>query len=144
MFDLILHFFVFEHIVDPSNFIKKLLGLLKLGEQIIFEVPSADDPLHSLFDIPEFERFYWSRAHPYYYTETSLNYVLTKLECGFRIEKHQRYDISNHFTWALDRKSGGQGKYANAFGDEFHKLYSEALLKGGYCDTLIVEIKRGA
>src|SRR5256885_6140442 len=43
-----------------------LFRSLKPGGKIVFEVPNVADPLCSVYDIPAFERFYWSIAHPWY------------------------------------------------------------------------------
>ena len=106
-FDLIIHFFVLEHIADPLTFLKKLLSLLKKNGKIVFEVPNVDDPLHSIYRIKEFEKFYWSIAHPWYFSSHSLKFLLDKLDCKFEIEFDQRYDLSNHLTWLLEGKPGG-------------------------------------
>ena len=68
-FDVITHFFVFEHIRNPFNFLKESHELLKKGGVIIGEVPCAHDVLTSLYNIDAFEKFYWSIAHHYYYTK---------------------------------------------------------------------------
>ena len=57
-FDIILHFFVLEHIADPKAFLETQLTLLKPGGKIVFEIPNAADPLYSIYDVPAFERFY--------------------------------------------------------------------------------------
>jgi 2-polyprenyl-3-methyl-5-hydroxy-6-metoxy-1,4-benzoquinol methylase len=75
-FDVIMHFFVLEHISDPLNFLKLQIELLKPGGKIIFEIPNAADVIYSVYDIPAFERFYWSIAHPWYFSEKSLTYLL--------------------------------------------------------------------
>ena len=114
-FDLIIHFFVLEHIADPLTFLKKLLSLLKKNGKIVFEVPNVDDPLHSIYRIKEFEKFYWSIAHPWYFSSHSLKFLLDKLDCKFEIEFDQRYDLSNHLTWLLEGKPGGMNKYSHLF-----------------------------
>ena len=76
-FDLIMHFFVLEHIYEPVSFLKNQLELLNKNGQIIFEIPNAADPLHTIYNIPEFEKFYWSIAHPWYFTQKSLDYLLS-------------------------------------------------------------------
>jgi SAM-dependent methyltransferase len=109
-FDLIVHFFVFEHIREPFSFLKETYELLSEGGVIIAEIPSATDPLTSLYKIPAFEEFYWSIAHHYYYTPDSLRYILDKLGYKYELIPEQRYDLSNHITWLQDGKPGGQGK----------------------------------
>lgn len=136
-FDLILHFFVLEHIADPVMFFQAQLELLNPGGKIIFEIPNVADPLYTVFDIPAFERFYWSVAHPWYFSENSLRYLLDKIEMPYQINGDQRYDLSNHLIWARDGKPGGMGRFGEVFGQEVDSAYKQALIKSGNCDTLI-------
>ena len=39
-FDIIMHFFVLEHIADPLSFLKTLLSKLNKNGKIIFEIPN--------------------------------------------------------------------------------------------------------
>lgn len=136
-FDLILHFFVLEHIANPLMFLKEQLKLLKPGGKIIFEVPNAADPIYTIYDIPAFERFYWSIAHPWYFSEQSLNHLLGQLGCSYEILRDQRYDLSNHMVWARDGRPGGLGRFSEALGLEFDRSYKQALIQSGKCDTLV-------
>lgn len=141
-FDMIIHFFVLEHIQDPLLFLKRQLELLKPNGKIIFEVPNVNDPLYTVYDIPEFERFYWSLAHPWYFSERALNYVLSKLNCQFEIILDQRYDLSNHMIWARDGLPGGMGKFTDILGFEIEKNYKDNLIRIGKCDTLIAVVHK--
>ena len=136
-FDLIIHFFVLEHIADPILFLQMQLESLNPGGKIIFEIPNVADPLYTVFDIPAFERFYWSVAHPWYFSENSLNYLLDKLGKPYQIVRDQRYDLSNHLIWARDGAPGGMGRFSEVFGQEMDVAYKQALIKSGNCDTLI-------
>ncbi len=136
-FDIILHFFVLEHIAEPLAFLRDQLKLLKPSGKIIFEIPNAADPLYSIYDILAFERFYWSVAHPWYFSESSLTYLLARLGCAYEILRDQRYDLSNHIVWASDGRPGGMGRFSEAFGPELDRSYKQALIKSGKCDTLV-------
>ena len=136
-FDIITHFFVLEHIAEPVEFLKKQLSLLNKGGKIIFEIPNVADALYTVYDIPAFERFYWSIAHPWYFSEKSLRFLLDKLNQPYEIIFDQRYDLSNHMTWARDGKPGGMGKYTSKLGIELEEAYKQSLIKTGYCDTLV-------
>ena len=140
-FDLIIHFFVLEHIRDPLSFLSKQINLLNKGGKLIFEIPNYADPLYSIYDIPQFERFYWSVAHPWYFNEKSLKFLLEKLDINFEIIRDQRYDLSNHIVWARDGKPGGMKKFTPKFGKAMEDCYKKELIKSGYCDTLIGIIK---
>ena len=141
-FDVILHFFVLEHIADPVAFLEAQLALLKPGGKIIFEIPNAADPLYSVYDIPAFERFYWSVAHPWYFSEPSLHYLLNQLGRPYEILRDQRYDLSNHMVWARDGRPGGMGRFTKALGEEFEESYKQALIRIGKCDTLVGVISK--
>ncbi len=139
-FDVITHFFVFEHIGDPFSFLQKNFQLLNDGGVIVAEIPSADDPLTSVYDIEAFEQFYWSIAHHYYYNHKSLAYVMDKLGYRYEIVPEQRYDLSNHMTWMMEGRPGGQGRYAELFGDELVAKYQQRLIDKRVCDTLFLYI----
>lgn len=141
-FDAILHFFVLEHIVDPKVFLEAQLALLNNGGKIIFEIPNVADALYSVYDIPAFERFYWSVAHPWYFSELSLRYLLDKLGQPYEILLDQRYDLSNHMIWARDGKPGGMGRFTKSIGSELEEFYKQTLIKNGHCDTIIAVITK--
>jgi SAM-dependent methyltransferase len=141
-FDLIQHYFVLEHITDPLIFLKTQLDLLNDGGKIIFEIPNAADPLCSVYDIPAFERFYWSIAHPWYFSEMSLSYLLEQLGQPFEIMLDQRYDLSNHMIWARDGKPGGMGHFTGLIGNDLEELYKKELIRNKRCDTLIAIITK--
>lgn len=137
LFDLVVHFFVLEHMANPLAFLKDQLALLKPGGRIVFEIPNASDPLYSIYDIPAFERFYWSVAHPWYFNEPSLHYLLGELGQPYEILRDQRYDLSNHMIWARDGRPGGMGRFTEALGTEIEDEYKKGLIQTGKCDTLI-------
>jgi len=139
-FDLIVHFFVLEHISDPFDFIEKQLNLLKNNGVIIAEVPSATDPLTSLYNIDAFEKFYWSIAHHYYYTPKLLKYILDKMNLKYELIPEQRYDLSNHITWMIDGKPGGQDRFHNVFSGDLVRKYQQDLKDKWICDTIFLKI----
>ena len=136
-FDLIMHFFVLEHISDPLKFLDELSELLNEGGKIIFEIPNVADPLHTIYKSEAFENFYWSVAHHWYFSSKSLAFVLKQLKQPYKIKLDQRYDLSNHLVWSKDGKPGGVGKYSKYFGKKLDNDYKNFLIKSGYCDTLI-------
>lgn len=141
-FDVIMHFFVLEHISDPVTFLQNQLNLLNRGGKIIFEIPNAADPLFSIYDIPAFERFYWSVAHPWYFSEASLHHLLGQLRQPYEIIRDQRYDLSNHMVWARDGKPGGMGRFTDSLGTKLENDYRQALIESGNCDTLVAIVSK--
>ena len=139
-FDLIVHFFVFEHIRDPYRFLEDSFEMLNPGGAIIAEIPCANDPLTAVYDIDAFERFYWSVAHHYYYTPKSLSHLLDKLGYRYELRPEQRYDMSNHMTWMMDGRPGGQGRFSELFGPELVESYRQRMMQTWQCDTLFLYI----
>jgi len=136
-YDFIFHFFVLEHISNPYEFLSDQITLLKKGGKIIFEIPNVADPLYSLYKISAFEKFYWSIAHPWYFSEKSLSFFLDQVGLKYKIIRDQRYDFSNHMIWARDGKPGGTGYFSNKISKSFEKYYKKMLISSGRCDTLI-------
>lgn len=136
-FDLVMHFFVLEHITKPKIFLCQQLDLLKPGGNLVFEIPNVADPLLVVYQIPAFDRFYWSVAHPFYFSEKSLHHLLVSVGAPYEILRDQRYDLSNHMVWARDGKPGGMGRFSSFFGKELDRRYKESLIQGGTCDTLV-------
>ncbi len=125
------------HCLEPGNFSSASSALLRPGGKIVFEIPNAADPLYSVYEIPAFERFYWSVAHPWYFSEASLRYLLDQLGRPYEILRDQRYDLSNHMVWARDGRPGGMGRFGKLLGAELEESYKKALIRIGRCDTLI-------
>jgi SAM-dependent methyltransferase len=141
-FDAVMHFFVLEHVAEPAAFLGTQLELLKPGGVLIFEIPNAADALVTVYDIPAFERFYWSVAHHWYFSEPSLKFLLDSLGATYEIRRDQRYDLSNHMAWARDGKPGGMGRYTAKIGSEIEEAYKQALIKSGHCDTLVGIVRK--
>ena len=141
-FDLIIHYYVLEHVRYPVKFLQIQMGLLKDGGIMVFEVPCASDPLVELYAIPAFDKFYWSAAHHWYFNKESLSRVLEKIGVAFDLYPQQRYDLSNHMVWMLQGKPGGAGKYSQVFGEELDNAYKEQLKKKWLCDTIMAVLKK--
>ncbi len=141
-FDLIVHFFVFEHIRDPVKFLQDIWAYLKPGGTMVAEIPCVNDVLTSVYDIPEFEKFYWSIAHHYYYSPESLSYVLEQLNYPYHLKAEQRYDLSNHMYWMMTGKPGGQCRFNDMFGERVVEAYRQSLIDSWNCDTIFLYITK--
>jgi len=141
-FDLIIHYYVLEHIRQPIDFIRQYMDLISPGGTMVFEVPCSSDPLIELYKIEAFDKFYWSVAHHWYFNKKSLSKALTETEYEFELYPEQRYDISNHMTWMLDGRPGGFGRFSEIFGQELDQKYKDALRKHWLCDTIIAVVKK--
>jgi SAM-dependent methyltransferase len=136
-FDLVLHYYVMEHLADPVAFLRTQLGLLKPGGRIVFEVPNANDALTTLYRIPAYERFIWVVSHRWYFSEKSLAAAIAMAGGRGEVLLDQRYDLSNHLIWARDGRPGGMGRFTDVLGQELEDRYRHALIRAGMGDTLI-------
>jgi SAM-dependent methyltransferase len=139
MFDRICFFSLLEHIHEPRPFLQMLRDLLAPGGRMIIEVPSAAEPLISLYDVPEFKSFYFQAMHPYVYSEKALEILLR--DCGLIIEEmrcKQRYGLANHLRWLKDGVPGGSGVFADMFAGNANKAYIHALENHRHTDTLYI------
>ena len=141
-FDLIIHYYVLEHIRNPVEFINQYMELLNTTGKMIFEVPCATDPLIELYKVPEFDNFYWSVAHHWYFNRESLTEVLKKTGYSFELFPEQRYDLSNHMVWVQEGTPGGLGRYSHILGHELDWLYKKKLKEHWLCDTIIAVVGR--
>lgn len=136
-FDLILHYYVMEHLADPVAFLQRLLRLLRPGGRIVFEVPNANDALTTIYAVPAYARFIWVVSHRWYFSERSLAHVLAAAGGKGKIALDQRYDLSNHLVWLRDGKPGGMGRFTAILGQAVEEQYRQALIQARHCDTLI-------
>lgn len=141
-FDVILHYYVMEHIDDPRAFLLKQLDLLRPGGVLVFEVPNATDALSMLYDVPAYEKFIWVVSHQWYFSPDAMNFLMDDLGVRSEIHMDQRYDLSNHITWALDGRPGGMGRFTDVFGRDLEDHYKRALVASGRGDTLTVVIHK--
>jgi 2-polyprenyl-3-methyl-5-hydroxy-6-metoxy-1,4-benzoquinol methylase len=141
-FDVIMHFFVLEHIRDARGFIQAQLELLKPGGFLVFEMPNANDPLSMIYDLDAYERFIWVISHHWYFDKSSLFYLLNGFDLSSEVRLDQRYDLSNHMVWARDGKPGGMERFTAKLGPQIEIAYKKALVDSGYCDTLIGIVRK--
>jgi SAM-dependent methyltransferase len=137
-FDLILSYYVVEHMRDPVGELRGYLGRLAPGGICVIEVPNVDDALVKYWQVPEFDRFYWQRAHYFNYSHRTLDMVMQM--AGFdevQTVPVQRYDISNHVHWLSQGKPGGAGAYNDLLDDGVNAQYARALRERWLCDTVL-------
>ena len=67
-FDLILSYYVVEHLRDPVGELTAWRELLNSGGHLAIEVPNVDDALVKYWQVEAFDRFYWQTAHYFNYS----------------------------------------------------------------------------
>lgn len=142
-YDRICLFSLLEHIHNPQLFLSQLKNCLSPTGLIILEIPSANDPLISLYNNPAFKSFYFQAMHPYVYSEKAIRMLIA---CsGMMIEQviyKQRYGLSNHLQWLKDGIPGGNVLFASLFAGLADSEYIKSLESSGYTDTLYVVARK--
>ncbi len=109
-FDLVVAYYVVEHLKKPLERLRDLRAMLAPGGYIALEVPNVEDALVKLYALDSFDSFYWQKAHYFYYSAQTMRDSLAK--AGFddiMTMPEQRYDISNHRPLAAERRARRQG-----------------------------------
>lgn len=138
-FERICFFSLLEHIIDPFYFLSQLKGRLEDSGIMVIELPSANDPLLSLYNIDAFKSFYFQAMHPYVYSEKSIEILLYK--CGLKIKNikyKQRYGLPNHLQWLKEKKPGGNVRFENVLSQETKDCYMQSLEQQRLTDTLYI------
>lgn len=141
-FDLVLSYYVVEHMRDPVGELAEWRALLAPGGLLAVEVPNVDDALVRYYQVEAFDRFYWQRMHYFNYSHRTLAMVMER--AGFTDAQaipEQRYDISNHVHWLYRGKPGGQAAYADLLDERVNAEYARSLKEQWYCDTVFAVAK---
>ena len=135
-FDLILAYYVVEHLQNPIERLRNLRGLLNPNGLLAIEVPNVGDALVRLYQLESFGRFYWQKAHYFNYSPQTLATVLSRAGFSAELFPEQRYDLSNHLHWLLTSQPGGKGRYAHIFDQHLDREYARCLKSHWLCDTI--------
>jgi 2-polyprenyl-3-methyl-5-hydroxy-6-metoxy-1,4-benzoquinol methylase len=139
-FDFITMFHVLEHIEYQIQTLKKLKFYLKNKGKLIIEVPHANDFLLNIELLKDFRKFTFWSEHLVLHTEKSLKVFLKK--AGFKkinISYFQRYPLSNHLFWIINKKPGGHIYFKNLISKKLNNYYIDYLKESKHADTLIAE-----
>lgn len=136
VFELVVLFHVLEHVPEPIRFLQTLRQLLGTNSRLVLEVPNVDDALVTVYQITDYVRFYYQKAHLYYYSIDTLRRMLKEAGFDATVKGIQRYDLSNHIRWMLTGQPGGQGYYDGLRSLSLQAAYADALIRAGHSDTL--------
>ena len=123
---------------DQVETLKAIRKKIKKKGKIIIEVPSAQDFLISIDELPEFKKFTLWSEHLILHTEKSLRKYLTL--AGYKkikIKYVQRYGYANHLGWFLKKQPGGHGFFKKYSNKKKELSYMQNLIKEKQTDTLI-------
>jgi SAM-dependent methyltransferase len=143
-FDIVLVYYVLEHVKDPRAFLQALLPLLRdTTSRIVIEVPNVNEALVSLYKCPAYNGFIWQRAHCSYFSVDVLRKLYESMNATAEFVPVQRYDFSNHMYWLIAGKPGGMGKYSRIFSERLNNEYKENLKASWLCDTILSIVHPG-
>lgn len=94
---------VIEHVADPIAWLLSLKERLIGGGWLYLETPNANDPLLTVYDIPEYKMFWYRMPHITYWNAEVLAATLTRCAIQARVSYFQRYGLMNHMSWNITR-----------------------------------------
>ena len=105
LFDKIFLFYSFEYIVDPSDYLKRLVALLSKKGEIIMITPNKNDVLRNILLLKSYQNFFYEDNSINYFSIKSLINILKQLpSTKFKIYTKQGYSLINLFNWFLNNK----------------------------------------
>ena len=155
-FDIIFMFQVFEHIPNPIEFLNTCKKFLKPSGRIYIEVPNVEEALYSIYDIQNFNNFYFRLPHPYYYSKNTLQKIFQKSGFIGKSTFIQQYSVFNHIHWLLTHQpqssqmdgysdltwntsmvnSRNKNNLILKFFKKFNSEYKNLLIKNGLTENL--------
>jgi 2-polyprenyl-3-methyl-5-hydroxy-6-metoxy-1,4-benzoquinol methylase len=132
--DLVTCFQVIEHVDDPRTFLEDIRDVLRPGGLLLMATPNHDDFLMQ-FGPSEYKPFFYRTAHPWCFTQDSLNYLANAI--GYDVQRAfaaQRYDLSNALMWMRDGTPSGNGRLT--LDARANHAWRESLQESGYGDAL--------
>lgn len=104
-FDMVCLFQVLEHATDPVALARAALRLVRPGGLLYLDVPSVNDALLAVHDVPGYDRFWFRPLHLMNFDHRTLAEVLTRAGAGeVDVRYVQNYSLTNHLHWAATGK----------------------------------------
>lgn len=142
-YDVVVMSHVIEHLIEPTNYLNKIINHIKSEGYLILEFPNADEALVTLYDSAAYKKFTYMSQHVCMYNENTIELLLRKV--GFRIKdiKYiQRYPLANHMYWLAKGKAGGHKVWDWLLDDQIDAIYERKLREKKRTDTIIVIAER--
>jgi len=106
-------FQVLEHQPDPVDFLRKLKAVADPAKCYLHvELPSLQNPLISLYQIPAFRDFWFQEPHLFYFTMESITHIARN--AGLDVVRQfldPDSSLVNHINWMLTGKPMKHRKY---------------------------------
>ena len=135
-FDFIYAIHVFEHVLDPTEFITWILNNLKSDGEFLLEFPNVDDPLLTVYRNKAFKTFYWYPYHVFFYNARSIADIFSRFpNVKIKTKLSQRYNLINHLRWLLFGKPGNWNFKIPVIDHIYHFILKRIFKKS---DTMII------
>lgn len=101
-FDLVISIATLDHLPNPLQTLKTIKGLLSPKGVIYIEVPNLNEALN--FYLPKasrkaFNKFFWHKAHLFYFTRETLSKLIEKAGFSCKISCRHEYTFRNYLNW---------------------------------------------
>jgi SAM-dependent methyltransferase len=97
--------YVLEYIVDPVDYLQRLVNLLEEGGELVCLTPSLNDPLKEIWRNKGFIDFFYDENAVSYITPVTINRILAQMTFGeSKVETWQGYSFASHLSWYFTQK----------------------------------------
>lgn len=128
-FSKIFLFYVIQYIKDPAEYCSRLMKLLERGGCIYILTPNHHDVLKDVWQIKEYQNFFYEKMTVSYYSIKSLKRLAQAIgrdhHISFQVETKQGYSFFNHLMWYFDGRPRITGIVA---GDRYAADIKEKLI----------------
>ncbi len=136
-FDVIIAFFVLEHILNPGAWLKELCLFADKGSRILMIVPNGREALVSTYPKSNYDQFVWQAPHVSYFSQASLELLFKKnIGRSAKVYQYQRYSLNNHLNWLSGIKPEREETYPHV-SETVDTEYKRSLVTHGIADTLL-------
>ena len=111
-YDTVASIEVLEHMVSVEVFLQSCFNSLKVGGNLILEVPNHRDVLYSCYKASAYKDFYYHKAHIHYFTDKSLINICDHYGFTGTVDTFQVYPFFNHVNWCLNNEPQTTGRVA--------------------------------
>ncbi len=108
-FDLIISNYTIDHLANPIETLNKMKSLLSDEGVMYILVPNRDEALN-YYSSPAtkgcYQKFFWHKAHMFYFTKETLGKLIAKCGLKAEISNFHEYSLRNFLQWYYMGKPG--------------------------------------
>ncbi|MBL7129812.1 MAG: class I SAM-dependent methyltransferase [Candidatus Omnitrophica bacterium] len=101
-FDLVISIATLDHLPTPYETLSSMKNLLSSSGKIYIEVPNCDEALNRFLppvNRTKFNKFFWQRAHLFYFTKETIAALFKKAGLEIKITCRHDYTLKNFLNW---------------------------------------------